>query len=297
MKGILQRLKEGEVLLSDGAMGTMLIERGLESGQCPERINLDNPGMLEEIARLYIDAGSDIVQTNTFGASALRLADYGLDDRTEEINAAAVQAVKKVAGGSACVSGSCGPCTKMLKPYGDTDAEDVAASFERQISALVRAGVDMICIETMMDLEEAAIAVRTAKSISENITVAATMTFGPAQHGFVTVMGTGIEDAARGLIDAGADIIGSNCGNGIENMIEIAAGFREITEMPLIVQSNAGLPELKNGALVYTETPGFMADKSHKLMDLGVNIIGGCCGTNPEHIKELRKALDAYMRS
>jgi len=300
MKGLLQRLKEGEVLLGDGAMGTMLIERGLESGHCPERINLDNPGMLEEIAGLYIDAGADIVQTNTFGASALKLADYGLDDRTEQINKAAVEAAKKAAGraaGRVYVSGSCGPCAKMLEPYGDAGAEEVQASFERQMSALVHAGVDMICIETMMDIQEAAIAVKTARSISREITVAATMTFELTRHGFVTIMGTGIEEAAEGLIDAGADIIGSNCGNGIQNMIKIAAGFREITGMPLLIQSNAGLPELNNGALVYAETPGFMAGKSRMLMDLGVNIIGGCCGTNPEHIKELRKTLDAYMRS
>ena len=177
MKSLLERLSNHEILLADGAMGTMLFERGLRPGDCPERINLDKPKMLEEVAHLYNNAGADIIQTNTFGASPLKLAQYSLDDKTEEINIAAVRAVRLAIGNNAYISGSCGPCGKLLKPYGDTDPETISQGFARQMNALIAEGVDMICIETMTDLAEAKLAVRAARLISSSIPVAATMTF------------------------------------------------------------------------------------------------------------------------
>jgi len=293
MLPILERLKSPGVLVADGAMGTMLLERGLEMGQCPEKMNLERPEVLTEIARLYLEAGADIIQTNTFGGSPLKLAQYDLDRQTEEINVAAVRAVRKAIGDKAYLSASCGPCGRLLKPYGDAEPSEVAEGFRRQIRALVAQGVDMICVETMTDLAEARLAVEAARAVAGDIAVAATMTFDATPRGFFTMMGVSIQQAVEGLSEAGADIVGSNCGNGIENMLKIAAEFAEHSSLPLLIQSNAGLPELKDGKAVYSEKPEFMAEESMKLVDCGVRIIGGCCGTTPEHIAALRKRIDA----
>ena len=292
MKSLLKRLKDGEILVADGAMGTMLFDFGLKPGEPPESFNLTRPEVLEEIAGLYLDAGADIIQTNTFGASPLRLSSYSLDDKTEEINRNAVLAVKKVVGDRAYISASCGPSGKLLKPYGECEPEEIYNSFRRQIKALINAGVDAICIETMTDLREAELATRAAKTVSPPTPVMATMTFDPTPRGFYTVMGVSIEDAAQGLKQAGADIIGSNCGNGIENMIKIAREFKKYSALPIIIQSNAGIPEMQGDKPVYPETPEFMAQKAKELVSAGVSIIGGCCGTTPEHIRAIRKMID-----
>jgi len=293
MKSLLKRLKDGEILVADGAMGTMLMDFGLKPGDPPESFNLTRLEVLEEIAGLYLDAGADIIQTNTFGASPLKLAFYSLEDKTEEINRNAVLAVRKVVGDRAYVSASCGPSGRLLKPYGDTEAEEIYNSFERQMKALISAGVDAICIETMTDLKEATLAIKAAKTVSPSTPVMATMTFDPTPKGFYTVMGVSIEDAAQGLKEAGADIIGSNCGNGIENMVRIAREFREYSSLPLIIQSNAGIPEIRGNTTVYPETPEFMAEKAKELVLSGVSIIGGCCGTTPDHIRAIRKMVDS----
>jgi 5-methyltetrahydrofolate--homocysteine methyltransferase len=258
-----------------------------------ERVNLEHPELLADVARQYKAAGADIVQTNTFGGSPLKLAQYDLDDRTEEISAAAVKAVREAAGDETIVSGSCGPSGRMLQPYGDTEPKRVEDAFRRQMIALAEAGVDVFCIETMMDLAEAQIAVRAAKAVAPSIPVMATMTFDPLPQGFFTVMGVGITQAADGLREAGADIIGSNCGNGIDNMVKIAAEFGKASDLPLIIQSNAGLPKIAGGDVVYPETPDFMAARIPSLVNAGVKIVGGCCGTAPDHIAAFRKAVDS----
>ena len=286
-----QRLQQSGVIVADGAMGTMLFQRGLKPGDCPERINLDAPAVLGEIARLYFEAGAEIIQTNTFGGSPLKLVSYGLEKNTEEINARAVEAVRNAVGDRAYVSASCGPCGRILEPYGDTAPELVYESFRRQLSAIVAAGVDMICIETMTDLHETILAIKAAKSVSSSIPVCASMTFDPTPKGFRTMMGTNIEQAVRGVTEAGADIIGSNCGNGIQRMVTIAEEFLRHSTLPVIIQSNAGLPTIKDGQTVYPETPVFMAEESKKLIAAGVKIIGGCCGTTPEHTAAMVKTV------
>lgn len=291
MKDLLERIKNG-VLVADGAMGTMLMACGLKPGDVPESFNLTQPEILEKIASLYLDAGAEIIQTNTFGASPLKLSFYSLDGKTEEINRNAVLAVRKVVGERAYISASCGPSGRLLKPYGDTEPEDVYSSFERQLKTLIHSGVDIICIETMTDLTEATLAIKAAKTVSPSTPVMATMTFDPTPRGFYTVMGINIEQAAKGLETAGADIIGSNCGNGIENMIKIAIEFRQKSRLPLIIQSNAGLPVIKRNTTIYPETPEFMAEKAKELVSIGVSIIGGCCGTTPEHIRALCEMVD-----
>ncbi|MFH1502756.1 MAG: homocysteine S-methyltransferase family protein [Candidatus Eisenbacteria bacterium] len=291
MQPFMERVREGPVLVGDGAMGSFLMAHGLEPGACPESFNLLRPEVLRDVAGRYFEAGAEIVQTNTFGGSALKLAAYGLDGSTEGINRAAVLAVREVVGDGAYVSGSCGPCGRTLEPYGYAAPDDVRESFRRQMVALVEAGVDVLCVETMTDLAEARLAIEAARGVSSDVPIMATMTFDATPRGFYTIMGVDVPSAAEGLRDAGADLVGSNCGNGIEKMVEIAREFRAHTNGPMLIQSNAGLPELVDGQVTYNETPEFMARKALELLDLGVEVIGGCCGTTPEHTRALRKAL------
>ncbi|MCP4897444.1 MAG: methionine synthase [bacterium] len=297
MNDLLETVRGGRILVGDGAWGTMLMARGLKQGECPEAVNLENPETLAEIASLYLNAGADIITTNTFGGSSLKLAAYGLEERTEEINRCAVEALQPTVGSRAYISASVGPTAKILKPYGDTAPEEVSESFNRQIGALIDVGVDLICIETMMDLSEARLAVAAARSLSTDIPVVVTMTFDATPRGFFTMMGNSIQQAAADLKDAGADIIGSNCGNGIEKMVEIAQEFKRHSDLPIIIQSNAGLPETRAGELIYPESPEFMADEAKQLIDLGVAIIGGCCGTGPDHIRALRSLIDQHRNA
>jgi 5-methyltetrahydrofolate--homocysteine methyltransferase len=293
MQPLLERLAESTPLIADGGMGTMLFQHGVNCGQCPESVCLSHPALLEKIAGQYLDAGAQLVETNTFGASSLKLEGHGLADQADEIVQTAVAEVRRAAGGRAYIAGSCGPTGRILQPYGDADPEAVRASFRRQMRAFAEAGIDAVCVETMTDLTEAGLAIAAAKEAMPTLPVLATMTFDRTPRGFFTLMGVTIEQAAAGLRAAGADVVGSNCGNGIEAMVEIAREFRQHTDLPLLIQANAGLPELKDGRPVYPETPEFMADKARELVAIGVDIIGGCCGTTPGHIRALRAMVDA----
>ncbi|MFC2086486.1 homocysteine S-methyltransferase family protein [Bacteroidota bacterium] len=294
MKAVLERIKQGEILVCDGAMGSLLMDRAGEylQGTCPEYINLSHPEIIEEIAGLYMTAGADIIETNTFGGSPLKLANYSLDDKTEEINKTAIMAAKKAANNKAYICASVGPSGKLLTPFGDTEPEEIYESFFRQINAVVVAGADMIIIETMTDLNEALLTVEATRKISSSIPVIVSMTYEFTPRGFFTIMGTTIEMAVKKLEDSGADIIGSNCGNGIENLVLIAKEHKKHTKLPIMIQANAGLPELREGIPVYPETPEFMAEKCEELIKSGVSIIGGCCGTTPAHINAIRKMVD-----
>ncbi len=294
MRAPLERLQTGEILCSDGAWGTQLMARGLKPGDSPEALNLSSPEALVEVATLYVEAGAQLITTNTFGGSSLKLHSYELDDRTEEINRAAVEVLKPVVADRAYILASVGPTGKLLKPYGDTEPEAIAEAFNRQTGALVEAGADLICIETMIDLTEARLAIEAARSHSAEIPIIATMTFDATPRGFFTTMGVTVEQACTGLVEAGANIVGSNCGNGIDKMIAIAKEFATHSSVPVIIQSNAGVPENVGGEVIYPESPEFMAERVGQLIDLGVVIIGGCCGTGPDHIRALRSAIDGY---
>jgi 5-methyltetrahydrofolate--homocysteine methyltransferase len=295
-EGLLERLRSGETLCGDGAWGTEFMARGLRPGDSPEALNLSDPEALAEVARLYVDAGADLITTNTFGGSPLKLEAYSLDDEAERINAAAVEVLRPVVAGGAYVSASIGPTGKLLTPYGDTEPERIAESFSRQIGAVIEAGADIVCIETMIDLTEAQLAIRAARAISSEIPIIATMTFDKTERGYFTTMGVPIDRACEGLVEAGADIVGSNCGNGIDRMLEIASEFVDRSSVPVVIQSNAGVPEIRSGEVVYPESPEFMAARVPQLIDLGVTIIGGCCGTGPDHIRALRTAIDGCRR-
>lgn len=290
----LKRINSGQILLGDGAMGTMLIERGLSPGEPPELFNIKQPEVITEISSKYLKAGADIIQTNTFGASPLKLSMFNLEGRTEEIIINAVSAVRKTSGSDYYLSGTCGPTGKILKPYGDTSRDEVYNSFKKQMEILFDTDVDIICIETMTDLMEMKEAIQAARTISKDIPIIATMTFDSTPGGFYTVMGNSIEEVTRELENSGADVIGSNCGNGIENMIEIAKEFRKFSDLPVIIQSNAGVPEISGGKTIYPETPEYMAEKSRELINLGVSIIGGCCGTTPAHITEIKATIEKF---
>ena len=292
MDTLLHRIRRGEIIVADGAMGTLLIRRGFRPEDCFEALNLKHPDVIREISSDYREAGADIIQTNTFGASPLKLQRFSLDGKTEAINAKAVEIARDAACGEAFISGSCGPSGRMLIPHGDTSPEQIHDSALRQMQALIEAGVDVICIETMTDLTEAILNIKAAKAVSPTIPVMATMTFDLTPRGFFTIMGVAIERAASELGKEGADIIGTNCGHGIEQMIDIARQFKMYSDLPLIVQSNAGLPKLIDGVPTYSEAPEFMADRSRELVAIGVSIIGGCCGTTPAHIAAIRRMVD-----
>jgi 5-methyltetrahydrofolate--homocysteine methyltransferase len=293
MENILNRLRRGDVIVGDGALGTMLMKRGLKHGDPPESYNLEKPHILEEIASLYLEAGAEIITTNSFGASPIRLQQFSLENEMELINRSAVEAVRRAVKDRAYVSGSVGPSSKFLKPLGNAEPEEVFSSFQRQMRALLDAGVDLICIETMLDLAEAELAIKAARSLDATIPIMATMTFSKTPQGFATFMGTSIKSAAAGLAKAGASIVGSNCGDGMDNMVGIAREFQKYAQVPIAIQGNAGLPITEGTDLIYPETPEFVAGKAAELLASGVQIIGGCCGTTPEHIRAIRRVVDS----
>jgi 5-methyltetrahydrofolate--homocysteine methyltransferase len=293
MEGLLARLRRGEVLVGDGALGTQLMQRGLPQGQPPEWFALERPEVLEEVARLYVEAGADLVTTDTFGGTSLRLRMHGLEGERERINRRAVEAVRRAVSGRALVSASVGPTGRLLEPFGDTAPEQVYDAFAEQIATLVAAGADLLCIETMSDLTEATRAVRAAKAAAPSVPVMATMTFERTPRGYFTVMGVSVPKAMTGLVEAGADVVGSNCGSGVEDMVAIAREIGQATRHPVVIQPNAGLPDSVEGRMVYRETPEALAARVPELLEAGVAIVGGCCGTTPDHIRAVREAVDA----
>ncbi|MBL1212203.1 MAG: hypothetical protein HND52_02500 [Ignavibacteriae bacterium] len=292
MKTILEILHEKKTLIADGAMGSLLMAKGMKPGDCPELLNLEKPDIPKQVAAEYFEAGAQIIQTNTFGGSSIKLGEFGVADKTEKINFEAARILKSVVGDNAYVSGSVGPTGKMLEPFGESTESEMLESFEPQINGLVKGGADLICIETMSDLAEAICAIKAVKSVDAKIPIAATMTFNKMGDDYFTMMGLSIEAAVKGLSDAGADIIGSNCGNGIDNMVEIAKIIIKFTGKPILIQSNAGLPEVVEGKLHYPESPQYFAERAVKMFDLGVSIVGGCCGTSPEYIAAIKKLLN-----
>jgi 5-methyltetrahydrofolate--homocysteine methyltransferase len=294
MEGLLSRLKRGDVLVGDGAWGTQLMQRGLPPGRPPEWFALEKPEVIGVVARLYVEAGADLVTTDTFGGTSFRLKLHGLDDERERVNRQAVEAVRQAVAGQALVSASVGPSGQLLEPYGDTSPDAVEEAFAEQVAVLASAGADVLCIETMGDLTEATRAVKAAKAVAPGVPVMATMTFEPTPRGYFTIMGVSVERAVAGLEAAGADVVGSNCGTGIEDMVEIARAMTRATRLPLLIQPNAGLPQSRDGQVVYDETPETMAARVPELLDLGVAIVGGCCGTTPDHIRAIRRAVDAW---
>jgi len=276
------------VLILDGAMGTMLQERGLQPGQSPEELNLTMPEVVASVHRNYIEAGADIIITNTFGGSRFKLAHYGLEDRLAEINVRAVEIARMEAGSKAYVGASIGPTGQFVEPLGEISFDQMKAAFHEQAEALVTAGADLISLETFLDIKECRAAVIAIREVSATIPVIAMLTFDDNGR---SVLGTPPEAAAITLAAAGADIVGSNCGLGVDGIYDILCRMREVTGLPLISQANAGLPQLVGDRTIFPGTPDEMVAYHERMIKIGVRIIGGCCGTTPAHIRAMKQAL------
>lgn len=279
-------------LLSDGAMGTVLHQRGIATDECFDELNLRDPALVGEIHRAYIDAGSQIIQTNTFGANRYKLARYGLSNRVNEINTAGVDLAHRVVVGSfknILIAGDVGPLGVRLPPYGRVKPEEARRAFEEQIMALLTAGVDLILIETMTDLQEACEAVKVARSLSFAIPVIASMTFTPDDR---TLMGDAPAKVARSLSDSGADVIGVNCSIGPVQILRILREMRAaVPDGVFSAMPNAGWPERVEGRIMYPAAPEYFGECALAFYKNGARIIGGCCGTTPEHIAAMAKTL------
>lgn len=289
---ISEAVNGGKVLVSDGAWGTFLYQKGLQAGACPEQWCVDHPDEVGDIASSYIEAGSDMVETNSFGGSALKLEHYGLSERAAEFNEAAARISSMAAGGDKWVIASIGPTGKILIT-GEITPEELYNGFKEQAVALEKGGADAICIETMSDIDEAVQAIKASRE-NTDLEVICTFTFERTIQGdFRTMMGVSPVEAARAAMEAGADIIGTNCGNGFERMIDIVREIRTVSpDIPVLVHANAGLPKNIDGVDVFPDTPEQMASLVPDLVDAGANIIGGCCGTTPDHIRAIKQAVE-----
>ena len=289
---MMERLASGEILVSDGAMGTFLQAKGLQPGESPEMWCLTHPDAVGSIAEAYIAAGSDIVETDSFGGTQFKQKEFGFEDKVAEMNKAAATIAKKAMGSKGYVAASVGPTGQIAYDEGgEATEEEFYNAFKEQVIALEEGGADAICIETMMSIIEAVQAVKAAKE-NTNLPVICTFTFEKGARGFRTMMGADPASAAKAVSDAGADVVGANCGNGIENMIEITKEIRAaLPHTPILIQTNAGVPVLEDGKTVFKSTPGEMAARVPELIEAGANIIGGCCGTNPDHIAAMAKIV------
>ena len=278
--------------MSDGATGTYLQAHGLEPGGCPEEFNLSHPEVVRGMAQAYFAAGSEMVLTNSFGANRFMLGKYGHGDKVSEVNRLAAEHARSQAPQGGFVIGSVGPTGEFLEPLGEVTEEEMLAAFVEQVTALEAGGADGVVIETMTAVEEARLAIRATREHTK-LAVLSTMVFDKGPRGFFTMMGVTPERSVKELIEAGADVVGTNCGNGSDLMVELARDLRQTTDAPLLVHSNAGIPSMIRGEIVYPETPDYMAERFNELADLGINIIGGCCGTRPEHIRVFAESLRA----
>ncbi len=299
---LLERIKRG-VFLLDGAMGTQLIARGVGVGRCNDYLNISSPDIVSDVHRAYLQAGSDAVITNTFGANQYTLARHGLAGEVIGINKAGAQIARQAATERRYVLGDIGPSGDFLEPLGTLKADDLRDAFSRQAEALLAGGADGLLIETMTALDEMTIAVKAAKSAGAEVPVFASMSFDKAGDSFKTMMGVGVEEAIAKLVSLGLEAIGFNCGTAsLDEYVELAenlvSAVRELSDDVIVfAEANAGRPELVEDKPLYKVSPDEFAEAAEKIHSAGVSMIGGCCGTNPAHIEAVAKRIKETAQS
>ncbi|PYN12366.1 MAG: methionine synthase [Candidatus Rokuibacteriota bacterium] len=297
---IVERVRAGEVLVFDGGYGTELFAAGLANGACPELWNDTHADTVRRIHKGYFDAGSQIVETNTFGGSRLKLNEYRIGDRTRELNERGARLARSVAPADGFVAGSIGPTSRLpaeYEPLGDTTDEEYFEAFREQAAALAEGGVDLFAVETMMFPQEARAAVRACKAVAE-LPVMATMffQFEELHDRDRTMWGESPGEVARTLLAAGADAVGMNCGRGPDRAVVIIREMRAVTGAPLVAYPNAGLPITRGDRVTYELGPEEMAKDYPALLDAGAGIVGACCGSNPAHIRRIAEVVRARGR-
>ena len=296
MATLLSRIAAGEILISDGAWGTFLQAKGLQPGECPESWNVTHPDDVRSVAAAYVAVGCDIVESDSFGGSSYKLREFGLEDKVVEYNVAAARLSKEAMGDKGYVAASLGPTGQIVEDEGgDVSEDDLYQAFKTQVIALEQGGADALCIETMSSVTEAVQAIKAAKE-NTRLPIICTFTFEAGGRGFRTMMGADPTTACTAAAKAGADVVGANCGNGIANMIEITRQIRAaLPSTPILIHANAGMPVLEGDKTVFKETPCDMAAHVTELIAAGANIIGGCCGTNPQHIAAMAAVAKAAV--
>lgn len=292
MNKFLERLNSGEILVADGATGSNLQKMGLKPGRPPEDLVIDNPDLLYELEKSFVDAGSDIILTCTFGGTRMRMKDSKYQDRAPEVNTRAAELARRAAStrDGVMVAGSMGPVGALIKPYGPLEAEDVQTTFAEQAKALAEGGVDLLLIETMFALEETTAAFEGARSVTD-LPIVVSFSY---DRGTRTMMGAKPKDVIKKYCEMGATVIGANCGTTLENMEAIVKEYvATIPNFPLWIKPNAGVPhmDIETEQGVYDMGPDDMATYAKKYVELGVRIVGGCCGNTPEHIAAIVKAV------
>jgi len=289
MHRLLERLSRGP-MVSSGAVGTMLQAKGLPPVTTLEEYNLSHPEAVAEIHRAYCEAGAEMIGTNTFGANPLKLRKARLADKAYDFNYQGAKIARAAAPKEVLVFAAIGPSGEFLAPLGEISPEEMYEIYKGQVLALAEGGADLLSLRTFTDLEEMKIAVRAAKENTQ-LPVIATMTFDLGQKGFRTMMGVDVKAAIEGMTGAGAEVIGSNCGRGMEEMVPLMGEMRVKFKGYLTAQPNAGLPQLVDGKAKYTQSPEEFASWVPRLLEAGVSIIGGCCGTTPDHTRKVAEAL------
>lgn len=273
-------------LIFDGAMGTMLIDAGLDGGMPSEAWVLERPEQISAVHQAYVGAGAEVITTCTFGASGIKLAKAGLSARADDINRQAARLARSAAGGDRFVAGNMGPLGQLLQPHGELSRSAAVDSFTQQASVLAQNGVDLFLAQTFFDLEESLAAIEGIRQVSAK-PILATLTFQEIPKGFATLMGNRVADSMRAILDAGAAAAGANCSLGSDRMLGLAAEIRLRISAPVVIQPNAGAPLIQAGKTVYTETMESYVENLCRIRELGVEIVGGCCGSTPEHIHRL----------
>ncbi len=308
---LLQRFSDGRVLF-DGAMGSMLIAAGLKTGAPPEEWNRSHPDRVAHVHTSYLEASAQIIETNTFGGTPSRLASFGLGGELEELNRAAVDLAREAVAAferssrdasrphatsahgepsteKRWIAFSIGPTGKMLPPVGSAGEEEIRAEYNAQIAG-VKDNVDLFLIETIFDLREGIIALEAVRDLSD-APVAVTLTFNKNPRGFFTIMGDELTTSVKRLQEAGADVVGANCTIASREMLELAPVLRSASSLPVMCQPNAGSPTVKKGIPVYEQSPENFAEDAVRLFEIGINAVGGCCGTTPQFIREVAKRM------